>query len=312
MFGPVSDASRRGVDQPAVDRRDTTCRSATQLVSSLSPKQAVDPPPRRRTGAYAALADDHQHMSGRAVRGHQQLRRQAATWDADPRKGPNAQAVARPSAPPSPSTARRGCSSTAPGRDWSPSSLRRRRSRHDGRHSAGMRDVMLAKVQAGVIADALVWDLDLATGSVPEARFDLIVTVMTLHHIHHLDRALRGFAHLLVEGGHLCVVDLDRRTGPSTAAASTATTDSSAPPSPRSSPTRASPASPSRTVTRSSATVRAIPCSSPPAPVAPQHPGHDDPRDGPQGTARRCRADIAAETSRTGRRRGGPRRRPVA
>jgi predicted TPR repeat methyltransferase len=79
--------------------------------------------------------------------------------------------------------------------------------------SAGMRDVMRAKIDTGIIPDAHDWDLDLATGPVPDERFDLVVTVMTLHHIPDLDPVLSGFAHLLVEGGHLCLVDLDKEDG---------------------------------------------------------------------------------------------------
>lgn len=79
--------------------------------------------------------------------------------------------------------------------------------------STGMREVMQEKVDAGIIPDARIWDLDLATGTVPDERFDLVVTVMTLHHIPDLAPVLSGFARLLVEGGHLCVVDLDEEDG---------------------------------------------------------------------------------------------------
>jgi predicted TPR repeat methyltransferase len=79
--------------------------------------------------------------------------------------------------------------------------------------SAGMRDVMHAKVDAGVIPDARIWDLDLATEPAPDEQFDLVVTAMTLHHIHDLTPVLSGFAGLLVEGGHLCVVDLEEEDG---------------------------------------------------------------------------------------------------
>ena len=58
-----------------------------------------------------------------------------------------------------------------------------------------------------------VWDLDLATQPVPDERFDLIVTVMALHHIENISVVLTGFAELLVEGGYLCVVDLDEEDG---------------------------------------------------------------------------------------------------
>jgi predicted TPR repeat methyltransferase len=80
--------------------------------------------------------------------------------------------------------------------------------------SAGMRAVMHDKVAAGSLPpDARIWDLDLSTGETPTDRFDLVVTVMTLHHIPNLEPVLTGFASLLGDGGDLCVVDLEREDG---------------------------------------------------------------------------------------------------
>jgi predicted TPR repeat methyltransferase len=79
--------------------------------------------------------------------------------------------------------------------------------------SAGMRAVMARKAAAGTLPDARIWDLDLSTAAVPNERFDLIVTVMTLHHIADLPPVLAAFAALLEGGGHLCVVDLDEEDG---------------------------------------------------------------------------------------------------
>ncbi len=81
--------------------------------------------------------------------------------------------------------------------------------------SAGMRKVMQDKVAAGVMADARVWDLDLASAPLPasEERFDLIVTVLTLHHLQRLEPVLSNFAVLLAEGGHLAIADLDEEDG---------------------------------------------------------------------------------------------------
>lgn len=79
--------------------------------------------------------------------------------------------------------------------------------------STGMRDIMRAKIDAGAITDARVWDLDLATQPAPDEHFDLIVTVLTLHHIENVRAVLSGFGKLLDEGGRLCVVDLDEEDG---------------------------------------------------------------------------------------------------
>jgi predicted TPR repeat methyltransferase len=79
--------------------------------------------------------------------------------------------------------------------------------------SAGMRDVMAAKVAAGALPDARISGLDVTADPVPDERYDLVVSVMTLHHLHDLDRALGAFAELLAPGGHLCVVDLEEEDG---------------------------------------------------------------------------------------------------
>jgi len=79
--------------------------------------------------------------------------------------------------------------------------------------SAGMRDVMLAKIAAGTIADARVWELDLESATLPDEQFDLIVAVMTLHHVGDVDLVLSRFAALLADGGQLCIVDLEKEDG---------------------------------------------------------------------------------------------------
>jgi predicted TPR repeat methyltransferase len=79
--------------------------------------------------------------------------------------------------------------------------------------SAGMRAVMERKVASGALPQARVWDLDLSTAAPPSEKFDLIVTVMTLHHIPALAPVLSAFATLLDDGGRLCVVDLDEEDG---------------------------------------------------------------------------------------------------
>jgi predicted TPR repeat methyltransferase len=79
--------------------------------------------------------------------------------------------------------------------------------------SAGMRAVMADKIASGALSDARVWDLDLAIGPIPPEQFDLIVTVLTLHHIPSLEPVLANFATLLVHGGYLCIADLEEEDG---------------------------------------------------------------------------------------------------
>ncbi len=80
--------------------------------------------------------------------------------------------------------------------------------------SAGMREVMADKVADGRLpSTARLMDLDLSTGDVPEDRYDVVVTVMTLHHIPDLATVLAAVGRLLGEGGHVCIVDLEAEDG---------------------------------------------------------------------------------------------------
>lgn len=138
----------------------------------------------------------------------------AATWDDDPAKVERAAVVAqaiRDAVPLEPSTrlleygAGTGLVSQALRDAVGPVTV--------ADTSTGMRDVLARKIEAGELTDARIWDVDLATGPAPDEHFDVVVTVMTLHHIADVGTVLRTFARLLDEGGHLCVVDLDAEDG---------------------------------------------------------------------------------------------------
>lgn len=79
--------------------------------------------------------------------------------------------------------------------------------------SAGMRAVMEEKIAAGAIRNARVWDVDLAVEPAPDEQFDLVVTVMALHHVSDRPAVLSRFGDLLVEGGHVAIVDLEQEDG---------------------------------------------------------------------------------------------------
>lgn len=80
--------------------------------------------------------------------------------------------------------------------------------------SRGMREVMEDKRRSGAFPEGTrIWDLDLVTDDPPAERFDLIVTVMAMHHVTDVDPVLRRFAALLDDGGHLCIVDLEEDGG---------------------------------------------------------------------------------------------------
>jgi ubiquinone/menaquinone biosynthesis C-methylase UbiE len=79
--------------------------------------------------------------------------------------------------------------------------------------SQGMLTVLREKIAAGGVANMTPLELDLTAGPAPEARYDLVCTLMTLHHIADVDGILARFHDLLVPGGRLCVSDLDTEDG---------------------------------------------------------------------------------------------------
>lgn len=82
--------------------------------------------------------------------------------------------------------------------------------------SAGIREVMATKVAEGRLPRSRVVDWDLGAESIPvdiDEQFDLIVTVLTLHHVEDVDRVLGRFADLLAPGGRVAVADLDAEDG---------------------------------------------------------------------------------------------------
>ncbi len=80
--------------------------------------------------------------------------------------------------------------------------------------SPGMLAVLEEKIAAAGLSSHLhPLALDLVTDSPPVGRYDLIYTLMTLHHVADTERLLRAFHDLLQSGGRLCIADLDREDG---------------------------------------------------------------------------------------------------
>jgi ubiquinone/menaquinone biosynthesis C-methylase UbiE len=138
----------------------------------------------------------------------------AATWDEDPAKVSRAEKVAaaiRGALPIGAETSALdyGCGTGLLGLALRP---------HVGRltladSSEGMLAVLRGKIAAGGFANAAPLRLDLATDPVPAERFDLVCTLMTLHHVRDIEGLLGRFLTLLRPGGALCVADLDREDG---------------------------------------------------------------------------------------------------
>ncbi|NTW85715.1 MAG: class I SAM-dependent methyltransferase [Holophagaceae bacterium] len=79
--------------------------------------------------------------------------------------------------------------------------------------SEGMLAVLRAKIAAAGAANMSPLRLDLLTEPLPEARFDLVCSLMTLHHIPDTQGILDRFCKVLAPGGWVALADLDAEDG---------------------------------------------------------------------------------------------------
>jgi ubiquinone/menaquinone biosynthesis C-methylase UbiE len=79
--------------------------------------------------------------------------------------------------------------------------------------SDGMLDVARGKIAAAADPRMRAVKLDLSAGDAVPGEFDIVYSLMTLHHIPDTDGILRRFHDVLVRRGVLCVADLDPEDG---------------------------------------------------------------------------------------------------
>jgi 2-polyprenyl-3-methyl-5-hydroxy-6-metoxy-1,4-benzoquinol methylase len=79
--------------------------------------------------------------------------------------------------------------------------------------SQGMLDVLAAKIADGAVRNMHPCRLDAACSALAGSRFDVIYSLMTLHHIPDTAQTLTRFHGLLNPGGFLCIADLDEEDG---------------------------------------------------------------------------------------------------
>jgi ubiquinone/menaquinone biosynthesis C-methylase UbiE len=79
--------------------------------------------------------------------------------------------------------------------------------------SPGMLNVVEQKIAAGRCDKVSTLHLDLSEDPLPDERFDLICSLMTLHHVRDYQGLLVRFHSLLNPGGYLCLADLDAEDG---------------------------------------------------------------------------------------------------
>lgn len=138
----------------------------------------------------------------------------ARTWDSDPAKVERARTVADAieraiAVEPWMSVLEYGCGTGLLGFALLP------RVRHVtfADSSREMLAVVREKIAAAGTPSADALHLDLSGGALPPERYDLICTLLTLHHVPDTESVLRRFHALLSPGGVVCAVDLDREDG---------------------------------------------------------------------------------------------------
>ena len=79
--------------------------------------------------------------------------------------------------------------------------------------SSGMLEVLRKKIDHSGVKQMTPVRLDLAIDPLPVERYDLVYSLLTLHHIPDTVRLLGCFHSLLQSGGVLCIADLDKEDG---------------------------------------------------------------------------------------------------
>jgi 2-polyprenyl-3-methyl-5-hydroxy-6-metoxy-1,4-benzoquinol methylase len=79
--------------------------------------------------------------------------------------------------------------------------------------SSGMLAVLDEKIASSGVHNMTSMKADFTSEPLPQARYQLIYTLLTLHHIPDTQRILQDFYTLLDSSGYLCVADLDKEDG---------------------------------------------------------------------------------------------------
>jgi ubiquinone/menaquinone biosynthesis C-methylase UbiE len=79
--------------------------------------------------------------------------------------------------------------------------------------SQGMLEVLKDKITRADVPNMHPLRLDLASDPLPDDRYDLTYSLMTLHHLHDVNKVLSKFHDLLQPAGYLLAADLDKEDG---------------------------------------------------------------------------------------------------
>jgi SAM-dependent methyltransferase len=145
---------------------------------------------------------------------HSDFDAKATTWDLDPAKLDRARRVGDAIAAALPDLSRRSVLEYGCGTGLLGFALLPRVARVTlADSSRGMLAVVEEKIRGLGAGNADAMFLDLSEGPPPDLRFDLVCSLLVLHHVPDTDAVLRAFHQLLAPGGALAVSDLDAEDG---------------------------------------------------------------------------------------------------
>jgi len=80
-------------------------------------------------------------------------------------------------------------------------------------NSREMTAVAREKIAVIGAANVSAVQLDLTSGQTPDEQYDVVCTLLTLHHVQDVPALLRKFHTLIAPAGYVCVADLDEEDG---------------------------------------------------------------------------------------------------
>ena len=139
---------------------------------------------------------------------------QAAGWDNEPRRIERAAVVAREIISAVPGLEGMTGFEYGCGTGLLSFSLRRHLKRIVlGDNSNGMLKVLRQKISQSNVPNMETMNIDLERESLPDSEYDVVYTLMTLHHIGDIDKVVGEFYKALKSTGYLCIADLDEEDG---------------------------------------------------------------------------------------------------
>ena len=79
--------------------------------------------------------------------------------------------------------------------------------------SKGMLDVVKSKIEKFSVKNVVTLELDLTESEPVDEKFDMVYSLLTMHHVGNIQTILNKLFSMLKKNGYLCISDLDKEDG---------------------------------------------------------------------------------------------------